>query len=177
LRLLSSPRFRRRLSYVGVVLLAAGIVALVIELIPSTTGGPEHFSPGAVQKVTTPRQVPLTPADRRAIDTVLDLFVPAAIGRRHPLRAWPVSSPRLRAGVTRREWAHGGVPVVPYPAGGRRFHDWVLQYSFPKLVGIELGLRPRRGAKVGAAAFEVELERVHRRWLVNAIYLRAIYPP
>jgi hypothetical protein len=176
MRLLSSPRFRRRLSYVGMGLAVAGIVALVIELIPSTKRGPEHFSRGRVQKVTTERQVPLTPADRRAIDAVLDRFVAGAIARRHPLQAWAVTSQRLRGDVTRREWAHGDVPVFPYPAGGTRFHDWILQYSFPRLVGIELGVRPRRGAKVGAAAFELELEHVHGRWLVNAIYLRAIYP-
>jgi hypothetical protein len=176
MRLLSSPRFRRRLSYVGIVVLAAGIVALVIELVPSTKRSPGRFSPGRVERVTTQRQVPLTAADRRAIDAVLDRFVPAAIGRRHPVRAWAVSTRRFHGGGTRREWAHGDVPVYPYPARGPRFHDWILQYSLPKVVGIELGLRPRRGAKVGAAAFEVELEHVHGRWLVNSIYLRTIYP-
>jgi hypothetical protein len=157
-------------------LAVAGIVALVIELVPSTKGGPEHFSGGRVQTVARQRQVPLTPADRRAIDAALDRFVPGAIARRHPLTAWAVSSPRLRGDVTRREWARGNVPVVPYPAAGTRFHDWIVQYSFRHLVGIELGVRPRPGAKVGAAAFELELEHVHGRWLVNAIYLRAIYP-
>ena len=177
MKLLSSPRFRRRLAYVGVALIPVWIAVLLIELIPSTTRGPEHFERGRVQKVTTQRQLPLSEADRRAIDAVLDRFVPGAIGRRKPLRAWAVSTRRLRAGSTRQDWARGDVPVVPYPAGGVRFHDWIVQYSFPNLVGIELGVRPRRGSKVGAAAFELELERVHGSWLVNAIYLRTIYPP
>lgn len=174
---MASPRIRRRLAYLGVVLLAAGVVALVIELVPGRNGVTQHFSPGQVQRVTTERQVPLTAADRRAIDRTLDRFVPAAVGRRNPLAAWAFSTRRLRAGSTRRGWARGDVPVFPYPARGKRFHDWILQYSQPDLVGIELGVRPRKGAKVGAAAFDLELERVHGSWLVNAIYVRAIYPP
>jgi len=63
-----------------VVLLAGGVVALVIELVPGRNGVTQHFSPGPVQRVTTERQVPLTAADRRAINRTLDRFVPAAVG-------------------------------------------------------------------------------------------------
>lgn len=129
-----------------------------------------------MQTVAHPRQVPLSQADRRAIDALLDRFVPSAVERRHPAAAWPLVTPAMRAGTTLREWARGEVPVVAYPARGRRFHNWVLQYSYRDVVGLELGLEPRPGAKVGAAAFQVELKRRRGVWLVDSIYLRAIYP-
>ena len=84
-------------------------------------GVAQHFTPGRVQQVTTQRQVPLTRADRRQIDAVLDRFVTSAILRHHPIGAWAVSTKGLRAGTTRRQWARGDVPVFPYPARGRHF--------------------------------------------------------
>ena len=179
MKLLSSPRVRRRLAYLGAVPLAAGAVALGAALAPGRKGVLQHFSHAPVQRVTVPRQVPLTDVERTGIDATLDRFVPGAIQRRAPraAAAWTVSTRALRGGTTSRQWARGDVPVYPYPARGRWFHNWALQYSFRNRVGIELGLSPRRGAKVGAAAYEVDLKHVRGAWLVDSIYLRAIYPP
>ena len=176
LKLLSSPRRRRRLAYLGALVVAAGVVALVIELLPSRNGVTQHFTSGRVQRVGGEHTVPVSAAERRAIDAALDRFVGAVVARRDPLAGWPLSTSRLRASSTRAEWARGDVPVYAYPARGRQFHEWVLDYSFPNRVGLELGVQPRRGAKVGNAAFDVDLKRVGGRWLVDSIYPRAIYP-
>ena len=158
------------------VILAAGVVALVTQLVPSRNGVTQHFTSGRVQRVAPEHTVPLAPRDRRAIDAVLDRFVGGVVTRRSPLAGWALATRRLRDDTTRREWARGDLPVYAYPARGPGFHDWVLDYSFRNSVGLELGLQPRRGAKVGNAAFEVDLKRVRGRWLVDSIYLRAIYP-
>ena len=176
MKLLSSPRRRRRLAYLGVLVVAAGVVALVIAVLPSRNGVTQHFTSGRVQRVGAERSVPLSAADRRAIDAELDLFVGGVVARRDPLAGWALSTPHLRAGSTRAEWARGDVPVYAYPARGPQFHDWVIDYSFRNSVGLELGVQPRRGAKVGNAAFDVDLKRVGGRWLVDSIYPRAIYP-
>ena len=158
------------------VVAAAGVVGLVIELLPSRNGVTQHFTSGRVARVRAEHQVPLTARDRRAIDAVLDRFVSGVVTRRDPLVGWALSTPHLRGNSTRAEWARGDVPVYEYPARGEQFHDWVLDYSFRNRVGLELGVRPRPGAKVGNAAFDVDLKRVGRRWLVDSIYPRAIYP-
>ena len=64
----------------------------------------------------------LSAADRAAINQALDVFVPAAIARRHPERAFSVVTPHLRQNTKRAEWARGNLPVTPYPAVGKRFH-------------------------------------------------------
>jgi len=154
----------------------AGLAVLVIELIPSHSGVTQRFTSGRISRVAPEHQVPLGSADRRAIDAVLDRFVGGVVTRRDPLAGWALATQRLRKDTTRRDWARGDVPVYEYPARGPRFHDWLLDYSFRDSVGLELGLRPRRGAKVGNAAFDVDLKRIHGRWLVDSIYPRAIYP-
>src|SRR5436853_5286807 len=76
----------------------------------------------------------LTAADRAAIDRTLDVFVPAAIARRHPERAFAVVTPKLRQATTRAQWARGNLPVSPYPAVGKRFHGWTIDLASPGYV-------------------------------------------
>jgi hypothetical protein len=172
----SSPRTRRRLLRVGVLLLAVGVVALVIAVVPRGTPSPNRFTSAPVQTARNQRAVPLTRADRREIDSVLDRFVPAAVGRHDPAAAWADAAPELRAGTTREEWARGNLPVQPYPVHSGPTHDWVLLYSIHDRVSLELGLRPTQRATVGNAAFVVGLRRVLGRWRVASIYVRSIYP-
>ncbi|HYZ79327.1 MAG TPA: hypothetical protein VE596_18340 [Gaiellaceae bacterium] len=176
MKLLSSPRRRRRLTYVGMVVLAGGVVALVVELVPNKHGTVQHFTSGRIARIAPEHQVPLSGRDRRAINAVLDRFVGGVVTRRDPLAGWAVATPRLRDDSTRAEWARGDVPVYAYPARGTQFHAWVLEYSFRNSVGLELGVQPRSGAKIGNAAFEVDLKRIDGRWLVDSIYVRTIYP-
>jgi hypothetical protein len=136
----------------------------------------QRFTSGKVSRVGPEHQVPLSPRDRRAINAVLDRFVGGVVTRRDPLAGWALATRRLRDDSTRAEWARGDVPVYAYPARGGQFHAWILDYSFRNSVGLELGVQPRRGAKIGNAAFEVDLKRIGGRWLVDSIYPRAIYP-
>nr|MBA3556308.1 hypothetical protein [Gemmatimonadales bacterium] len=67
--------------------------------------------------------------------------------------------------------------VYAYPARGRRFHDWLLQYSYSNLVGLDLILQPDRQARTGAVVFAVELRRIRGRWLVEAFDPSATFAP
>ncbi len=174
--LLSSPRTRRRLARVGMLLLAACVVALVVLLVPRGRPVPNRFSSESAQTVRNQPTVPLTTADRREINAVLDRFVPAAVGRHNPAAAWGLAAPELRADTTRAEWARGDLPVPPYPVHAGPTHEWVLLYSIHDLVLLELGLRPSPQSKIGNAAFVVTMRRVRGRWLVASIYLRSVYP-
>ena len=91
----------------------------------------------------------LTAADRAAIDRTLDVFVPAAIARRHPERAFSVVTPHLRQDTKRAEWARGNLPVTPYPAVGTRFHAWTIDGLSRNYVMIDTQLHPRRGLRFG----------------------------
>ena len=122
-----------------------------------------------------PKEVPLRPADRRAIDRALDRFVPAAVRRDDPALAYELVTPALRTGSTRAEWATGTIPVQPFPARGDRFHYWTLSYSYPNHVGLELLLKPTREAGIGGIAFAVDLKRLRGRWLVDSFIPAAVF--
>ena len=172
-----SPRMRRRLLRAGIVLAAAAGVALLIAFVPRGHSLGNAFSSTAVQTVRRQRTVPLTRADRSEIDAVLDGFVPAAVGRHDPIRARAFAAPDLLRGTTREDWVKGDIPAPPYPVRPGPTHEYVVLYSFRNLAGLELGLHPAKGAKVGNAAFFVTMKRVGGRWLVSSIALHAVYPP
>jgi hypothetical protein len=179
-RLRTSPRARRRALAAAAALTAIAALAGTARLLPGGKDLTDGAAPAArvapqPPPPPEPKRVPLAPADRRAIDRALDRFIPAAVRRAAPGLAYELVTPALRAGTTRAEWATGTIPVQPFPARGSSFHHWTLSYSYPSHVGLELLLRPRREADVGAIAFAVDLKRLGGRWLVDSFIPAAVY--
>jgi hypothetical protein len=118
----------------------------------------------------------LTKADRAGIDRALDVFVPAAIARRHPERAYAVVTPKLRRQATRAEWAKGDVPVSPYPAVGKQFHGWTIDAAARNYVMIDTQLHPPRRSKLEMTNWTIELRKIRGRWLVDSALPTAFFP-
>src|ERR1700693_6416289 len=57
----------------------------------------------------------IPPAELHAIRVLLRSFVPEAVGRHHPGRAWALVTPAMRSPTTRAERRHGSLPVNPHP--------------------------------------------------------------
>lgn len=119
----------------------------------------------------------LSPADRKAINHVVDVLVNHAVKRQDPAAAYSIVTPTLRAGMTRKEWATGSIPVYPYPARGTSFHGWTVKYVTPGEVAVELMLQPRRGEKVGPILFDVYLDPIGGKWLVDSFMPVATFAP
>ena len=75
------------------------------------------------------RQPSLSPADRAEIGAVLDEFVRSAVRRDNAVSAYALTTSSLRSGTTRSDWRRGDIPVVPYPARGRRFRSWTVDWA------------------------------------------------
>jgi hypothetical protein len=173
----SSARTRRRLGILGALLaLGLGIWGLSLLLpAPSKAPNPAPTDPGVNKVIEREREVPLRGADRRALNRLLDAFIPAAVERKDPAAAYRLASPSLRASATRAEWRRGDIPVYPYPASERR--DWTLNFSLRDEVSVDLFVQPKKGADVGPIAFTVEFKRSsHRRWLVDSFFPTAMFP-
>jgi len=153
----------------------AATAAAVIAL-PEGTPEKESFRPGA-QVVTIPHKVRMTAERRRAINELLDAFVPAAMERRSPLTALPLVTQSFRAGVSREDWARGDLPVFPYHAKGKRFHSWRVIYSFPRQISIDLLLHPTEKETLGALAITADFKKVHGRWLIDSFVPAASFAP
>jgi hypothetical protein len=118
----------------------------------------------------------LTPADRAGIDRTLDVFVPSAIARKHPERAFSVVTPHLRQDTKRAQWAKGNLPVSPYPAVGRRFHGWSIDMTSRNYVMIDTQLRPPARSKLEMTNWTIELRKIRGRWLVDSAVPTAFFP-
>ena len=131
----------------------------------------------AVAAVLAPQaEAAPTAADRRAVSALLDVFIPAAVERRDPLRALPLVTPGFRAGVTRKEWAHGNLPAMPYHATGTHF-PWTVDYAYPREISATVLLHPAAKEKLGAIAFNAVFKKQGNRWLIDAFIPSASFAP
>ena len=152
---------------------AAGVaVALLIflGLHFSNPGDPGNANGPLVNEDNSqPKAVPFAKRDRRAVHKVLREFVLTAVDRHDVGRSWDVSAPALRQGFTRKQWTHGDLPVVPYPAANRGLGDWsFVQYSYKGMVGLEVFLFPKPGSGWSAMTADVELVKGHDgKWRVD----------
>src|SRR5205814_948153 len=101
----SSPRARRRLTWIALALVVAGGAAAAMAAIPGRSGHiAQHFTAAPPDLVTVHRRIPVSAAERRAIDSLLDRFVPDAVGREDPGAAYELATPALRAGSSAADW-------------------------------------------------------------------------
>jgi hypothetical protein len=131
---------------------------------PGNANGPE-----VKQDNSQPKKAPFKAADRQAVHRVLREFVLTAVDRQDVGRSWEISAPSLREGFTRKQWANGELPVVPYPAANKGLGDWsFVQYSYQGLVGLEVFLFPKKGSGWSAMTADVELVKGHDgKWRVD----------
>jgi hypothetical protein len=120
----------------------------------------------------------LSPADRAAITRSIDVFVNHAVKRTDTGAAFDIVAPEMRPGINRKQWAHGDIPVYPFPARGTT-HPWNILYVTRDEVGLELQLNPRQGmTKQGPIIFHIYLRPVRGgRWLVDSFMPVATLAP
>lgn len=172
LRLLSSPRRRRRLAWtVGVVFPLVALVAYMAmrpgrALVEIPAEGP---SPPPVSEPGAPLEV--TPAVRRQVGETVRRFVRAAVVREDVDAAWRLASPAMRGEITRARWNRGELPVQPYPARAFMAADWSLAYVYGKTLGIDVMIQPKLGSGEPVTLYTAELTASgsgrRRRFLVD----------
>ena len=170
----SSPRARRRLVRLGIVLAVAGTVAAIMALVHGGKTPSESPAKNAPPAQLVKQSKYVSPADRRAIDRTLDQFIAAALDQTAPATAWRLSGPDLKGGSTLREWRHGTSPIPYYPARGKTFHGWTIIDAEPNSVDFSLLVHPRRGSQTSSWVFSGQMIKRHGRWLVNGMYTAAI---
>jgi hypothetical protein len=165
--ILKSPRWRRRLIKIAVVLAFIPLAYIGVRL--STSGNPENANGPEVANYVQPKRSPFTAAERRAVHPVLAQFIKYAVAREDPAKAWDVAGPDLKQGLTRKQWDTGAIPVVNYPASHRGLGSWsYVKYSYGNTVGLEVFVFPKPGSGYSAMTADAEVVKDHDgRWLVN----------
>jgi hypothetical protein len=164
---LSSPRFRRRVIWLSAVGLIAGAIALAVVLLPSSKPKHEVFTKAAPQVYKSPHAVPLDRSGRAAVVFAASNFIKTAVRRVNVDASWDLTDPSLRQGFTRKEWAKGAIPVVPYPAEGIR--QLSIDWSYRNDVALDIVLAATPKSGLPPKSFMIELKRsaaAGRRWRV-----------
>lgn len=165
----SSVRFRRRFYAIGGTLTVVTSVVVAAALIGNTaTPQPDTLRPGKPWVYHEPVKAKLLGLDRRsALDTSL-LFINTAVARKHLDVAYRLAAPELRQGMSKGEWMHGDIPVVPFPV--LAVAQYSLAYSYRNDVAFQFSLlaRPGTGSTVVGKTFTIELKRprTHAPWRV-----------
>jgi hypothetical protein len=166
----ASPRKRRRLAKLGVVVLAVLVIAVLTAIFKRPNDSAPTSAPTSGSVYVEDRPVKLTPAMRREINETLNRFVPAAVLRRDTMEAYELATPNLRAGASREEWEQGEIPV--FPAAVRPpYNGWLLNYSIQNNVNVDLMLKTTKQEKeISAYSYNVDLKRIGGRWRVESFY-------
>jgi hypothetical protein len=165
---LSSPRFRRRLGWLAVLLVVAGLITLAATKYANTgtsNATPLIDKPATVYRV--PARMHLTKQDRNELFYVTSRFVQTAVARKRLDSAWSMLGPEMRAGQTRRSWDTGFNNVVPFKADGIGLFS--VLYAYQGDVAIDTGLVGGKGKGWTAKTFTIELKRYpgrNHQWLV-----------
>lgn len=178
-QLLASPRRRRRLARVAVLLVVAGAVAFGVTRLTlnQSVHEKEVFQPGK-PVTTTQKPVPLNKADRRKIGRTMVAFVRNGVAQQNVPAVYDLVTSDFRGGTTREQWRKGASPVYTYPAVTRRIaQNWRVDYSYRNDVGVALMLSSTRPRKVGQIIFHAELLKNRGRWLVDAFTPVATFTP
>jgi hypothetical protein len=162
-----SRRWRRRLvlGTIAAVLVPVGYLAVH----NSDPGDPGDAKGPEVPDYVQPKNSPFTASEKQAVSRSLKEFISSAVARENPSRAWDVSAPSMKQGVSREKWNKGDLPVVPYPAAKRGLGTWsFVQYSYTDSVMLEVFVFPKPGSGWSAMTADVELlKQPDGRWLVD----------
>ena len=186
---LSSARFNRMMLLIGVTVFAVGALVLVVKLVGGTSG--EANNTLTPSKVKPPaKSVPLRKPNGaqvlayRQLDAqtkaTVRTFIDADVARHNQARAWPITTPNLRAGYTKKQWnTSDALPVVPYPVWDMHHVNFSLEYANNDEIMLDVGVSSKPKLHLRALTFNLGLSPVgrgaHKRWLVN--YWMPLYTP
>src|SRR5438874_1160042 len=168
---LSSPRMQQRLVWIsGAVLLIGVAVFLGVFLsrgtsrpapasnLSTVSSGPPSSKPAKNQKV----------AASAAAFQVARTFLETAVLRKNLDAAYPLVGPNLKGGMSLAQWRKGNIAVVPYPALNAKTARFKVKSSHKNELMLQVGpLVARKGSGVRPLAFDLNVDRIGGKWVVN----------
>lgn len=176
----SSPRSQKWLYWVSGIVFAAGLIAIITVF--ATRG---NSSPVSNPQVTTPssnngggvasnKHVKASP---EALQTARK-FLETAVLRKNLAASYNLVGPNLKNGFTLKQWKTGNITVIPFPAQNAKTTALIVKYSHPTDLLLQLVLVAKPGALANKRQlqFNLELNKIHGRWLVNQFTPQYIVP-
>jgi len=173
----SSSRGQKWLYWVSGIVFAAGVIAIIT--VYATRGNSTAASsnpPASKSQVTAPapKHVKASP---EALQTARK-FLETAVVRKNVGASYDLVGPALRTGFTRKQWKTGNNTVIPFPAQNAKTTAFVVKYSHPTdlLLQVVLVAKPHALVDKRQLQFNMEMNKIHGRWLVNSFTPQYIVP-
>jgi hypothetical protein len=164
---ISSRKFNKWFPWISGAVLVVG-VAVFLGVYYSNTAKPEptQATGPPVRSAAAPQKNIPFPA---AAWKVAREFVFTAVARKHLDEAYGLTHPSLRAGITKKEWRTGSLPVVFSPAAQIIKTNWKnTNYAHPRDAQINVVIIPTKGRHWNA---QIGLTKVgqgsNAHWLVS----------
>jgi hypothetical protein len=158
--------WEKAFPWVSALILAVGVIALIVKLVPGTSG--THDS-SKTQNPTPVRPTPETVKLSTDAREVAGRFILTAVRRKHLDQAWNISGPQLRGGLTYKQWLTGNIPVIPYTAP-ISITPMKIDYSFANQALLEVALVPKTKSHAETELYFLELRRIGKgtqaHWVV-----------
>jgi hypothetical protein len=164
---ISSRKFNKWFPWIsGAVLVVGVIVFLGVHYSNTANPEPKEATGPPVQAAAPPQKNIAFPA---AAWKVAREFVFTAVARKHLDEAYAITHPSLKAGVSRKEWRNGTLPVVYSPAAKILKTNWKnTNYAHPRDAQINVIIIPSKGRQWNA---QIGLTKVgqgsNAHWLVS----------
>jgi hypothetical protein len=172
--LTTSRGLNRALPWIAGAVLLLGVLAFWQSQVRGD-GNKESFSNQTVTNQGAQQTVDLAPEARQVVVE----FIKTAVVRKNLDRAYEISGPQIRQGMSLREWRKGTIPVVPYPDAEVKNSPVKITWSYPNDAGLEVVLQPKKGSKDKPQLFFVGVKKVGTgttaKWVVD--YWAPYAPP
>jgi hypothetical protein len=187
---LNSPRFNRALLLLGAAVLVAGIVVVIIKLVPGTSGENTAPSPGfkaQVQKkqpvAKTAAGTPITRYSQVSPEAKLAMrkFILDAVAGHDYAASWPYVTKSIKQGYTFKQWVHANAhPFVPYPVYKfDKLSQFHLEWAHPKEMYFTVSVSAAPKDDLRPVVFWIGLTRhdAGDKWRVDYWMPRSGSPP
>jgi hypothetical protein len=177
---ISSPRNQRILFWIGLLVLAAGIVVLVMKLAGGSDPTPVSPDKG-FQAQIPPKTNPLVNADGvkvtkyeqldPEIETTIRRFVLGAVAGKNYADSWNVIAPAIKRGYTAKTWATASShPIIPFPVYGYDNSKFTLTEATTKEIMVDIRMAATAASGQHTTTFTVALVptgKSGQRWMVS----------
>ena len=94
-------------------------------------------------------------------------FLETAVLRKNLAASYPLVGPDLKGGMSLAQWRKGDIAVVPYPAVNAKTAKFHITSSRKNELFAQVLLTSRKGSGVKALAFNLGVDRIGGKWVVN----------
>jgi len=163
---ISSRGFNKWFPWISGAVAVAGLVVFMVVYFGNTANPePKAASGPPIKAQAPPKNIPFPNAAWR----VATQFILTAVARKNLQKAYALTDPSLRSGVTTKEWRNGSLPVVASTVGQILKTNWKnTNYAHPRDAQINVIIIPTNAKAWNA---QVGLTKVghgaNAHWLVN----------